>query len=203
MRCSPLILVLMSLAACSPEAGAPEAVGADAGPAAAPVAEVPAAAPAAPAQVAGSLALDGEGLRVVARDSGSTRLIAFGSPEADVVDQIGTVKGGATPERGRNEECGAGPLDLVQWGDGLILWMQDGRFVGWAMNAPASGGATTMAGVGIGSTRAELEGPTVVEVSETSLGTEFSSGGLFGILSGPGQAARITNLWAGTSCNFR
>lgn len=37
----------------------------------------------------------------------------------------------------------------------------------------------------------------------STLGTEFTAGGLAGLLDGTGARARITHLWAGASCAMR
>jgi hypothetical protein len=115
---------------------------------------------------------------------------------------------------GINTECGAGPLKMASWSNGLTLVFQEKKsgaakewqFVGWYAGA-ASGVApkvATMAGVGIGSSRAALEGVYAVKVAKTTLGQEFSTtAGLYGLLDGPGKEALITSLWSGTSCNFR
>lgn len=164
-----------------------------------PPAAVPAAAPLA-ASV--HLALSGEGLSFVA-EAGSTRHVEFGVPAAAAIEAASRVFDTA-PETGRNGECGAGPLDMATWPNGLTLVSQDGRFVGWSVGPGAGGHAlATMAGVGIGSTRAELESAYTAEISETTLGTEFLAGGLSGVLEGTGATAPITALWAGTNCVFR
>jgi hypothetical protein len=102
-----------------------------------------------------------------------------------------------------NSECGSGPQTITQWPNGLTLHEAGGEFIGWSASANTDAALTTMAGVGIGSTRSDLEAAYTVEVSESSLGTEFSTGDLFGILSSSGPDAVIENLWAGTVCNFR
>src|SRR3546814_16332062 len=61
----------------------------------------------------------------------------------------------------------------------------------------------TMAGITRGSTRSDLESAYAAEVGETTLGTEFTAGGLSGLLDGTGPTAYITTLWAGTTCAFR
>jgi hypothetical protein len=60
-----------------------------------------------------------------------------------------------------------------------------------------------MSGIGPGSTRAELEAVYEVEVEPTSLGIEFSAGGIGGLLDGESPDARITAMWAGVTCLFR
>src|SRR3546814_13009983 len=64
-------------------------------------------------------------------------------------------------------------------------------------------GLGTMAGITRGSTRSDLESAYAAEVGETTLGTEFTAGGLSGLLDGNGPTAYITTLWAGTTCAFR
>ncbi len=100
------------------------------------------------------------------------------------------------PNGAPNSECGAGALDYATWSDGLTLWFQTGTFAGWAVN---EAGPTLMSGIGVGSSRADLEGAHVIQVEQSTLGTEFASAGFYGIL----EAGRVSNLWAGVSCNFR
>ncbi len=174
-------------------------------PASAPAA--PAAAPSArPAPSPVKLALSGEGIDVVSA-SGSVRQILFDAPTAQAVDAVSLTQDGLAPQRARNEECGAGPIDLATWPNGLTVMSQQGRFVGWSVSRAATdggnGGLATMAGIGPGSTRGELEGAYAAEIRETTLGQEFSAGDVFGLLDGTGPSALISALWAGTSCNFR
>lgn len=152
------------------------------------------------------LALSGEGLDFVS-EGGSVRHLVFDAPAAQVIDAVSRTQGGSAPKRGRNEECGAGPLDMTSWQDGLTVMSQDGRFVGWSVMRAAAdagnGSLATMAGIGVGSTRRELEAAYAAEIRETTLGQEFSAGDVFGLLDGTGQSARISAMWAGASCNFR
>ncbi len=170
----------------------------------------PAVAPAAPASgsdAAGpalALAVEAEGLRLFDPASGAARPIPFGTARAQVMTAL-AARGAA--ETGTNGECGAGPLDFATWVDGLTLWFQDGALAGWALNGADSGAASraasTAAGIAPGSTRAELEDAYAVTVSQTTLGTEFAAGELFGLIEGDGQEGRISAMWAGVSCNFR
>lgn len=187
-----LVLPALTLAACGEATEAP----ASAPPPTPPATETPAAAPAPAPAGAHAVALDPEGLRLVDRQSGSTAALAFGQPAAQVVAAVSAAQGSAPSDRGTNSECGAGALDYATWSDGLMLWFQNGAFAGWAVNET---GPTLMSGVGVGSSRADLEGAHVIEVQESTLGTEFNFGGVSGIL----EDSRISNLWAGVSCNFR
>lgn len=161
------------------------------------------------------ISLDGEGLRLIDPKSGSTRPLSFGVQEAQLKLVAEKLKGPASA--GRNAECGAGPLAYLSWDDGLTLYSLDGLFAGWALDergapqpakkAPAKGEPparlTTISGIGIGSTRAELLDVYDTTIEQTSLGTEFNAAGLSGILDGTGAKAKVTNMWSGVNCVFR
>ena len=147
------------------------------------------------------LTVDGDGLRWFLQPSGSARPIAFGSPQAGVIASMEAVRGVA--DRGTNQDCGAGPVEYATWSDGLSLVFQKNRFVGWSLSNRAKDIITTAAGLGPGSTRAELESAYSAAVSTTSLGYEFSAGAIHGVLDGGSASARITDMWAGVSCSAR
>jgi hypothetical protein len=150
------------------------------------------------------VALDPGGLRAVDPASGSTRLIAFGSPADQAVEALSRLFGARPREDGVNEECGGGPARIVQWANGLGIQAEEGRFTGWQSD---KAGLTTMNGIGVGSTRAELDAAFKPAVDEFTLGTEFAIGegdqSWGGLLSGPGRNARIEAIWAGGTCHFR
>lgn len=164
-----------------------------------------------------SMVLTSNALQIVDMETGSSSEIAFEKPLDEMVELSSKVLGMKPSHVGINSECGAGPLQMASWSNGLTLVFQkkklkntgtekDWQFAGWYMGVvpKPSKSLTTMAGVGIGSTRAEMESAYVIEVSETSLGHEFSTtAGLYGIFDGAGQEAKITSLWSGLSCNFR
>ena len=147
------------------------------------------------------LTVEGEGLRWFLQPSGSARPIPFGRPQSEVLASLEGLQGPA--EKGTNQDCGAGPVQTASWTNGPSLVFQDGRFVGWGLGRRASGDIETAAGVGPGSTRAELDAAYSATVSQTSLGSEFSAGDLHGILDGASAGARITDMWAGVSCVAR
>jgi hypothetical protein len=168
-----------------------------------PMPAIAAPAPADPIEDAESLlALSGEGLQLVGNQTGSTVALDFGSEMTVVADAVTSILGEPL-ESGENSECGSGPQVITQWPKGLALHAANGEFIGWSAGPDTDVTLTTMAGIGIGSTRSELEAAYTVEVFESSLGTEFSAGGLFGILASSAPNATIENLWAGTTCNFR
>jgi hypothetical protein len=145
------------------------------------------------------LALEGEGLRGFAVPSGSARPVPFGSPRAAVLDFLQAIYGSPPREQGENLDCGA---EFAGWKDGLTVWFAEDRFVGWSLQ-DRDGTLTTASGVGIGSVRSELEAAHVIEVVDSSLGVEFTSGGLAGLLDSARPDARVTNLWAGLTCIAR
>ncbi len=144
-----------------------------------------------------ALALDGEGLRVFLLPGGTVRPVPFGTPEAAALRVMERVRGSGV-ERGENLACRA---SYVSWDDGLTVWFVRGRFVGWSLR----GGSvlTTASGVGLGSTRAQLDSAYDAGVRESSLGTEFQAGGLTGLLESPAEDARISHLRAGATCVAR
>lgn len=189
-----LTLGLLLLAGCGGDSDA-----AGAGPATE-VAAVDSATPAPATLATAALAVDGEGLRLIDPATGSTTPLPFGTPGEVVIESLTRLIGREPDEKGQGADCGT--ASYATWEDGLSIWIERGGFVGWSLldaNSPLS----TMAGVGIGSTLAELRDVMVVEVRETSIGTEFSAGGLAGLLDGDGDGARITHLWAGATCIAR
>jgi hypothetical protein len=157
-----------------------------------------------------ALALSENAIKIVNPNNGSTREITFGMPFEQVVTAVKKVLS-SSPNVSINSECGAGSLKFATFDNGLSLLFQekDGEwlFAGWAatqIRKPMSK-LSIMAGIGIGSTRKEVESDYLITVSETSLGVEFSTKGnnLLEIFDGPSQDAKITNLWSGLSCNFR
>jgi hypothetical protein len=142
------------------------------------------------------LLLDGSGL--VLED----RKIAFSSPASAAIAAASEVYGRPLSVE-TLEECGAGPLQVSRFA-GLTISAQDGKFAGWSLDhrdkppLPA-----TASGIGIGSSRRELERAHPVEVFESSLGQEFTANELAGLLDGKGEGAKITNLWAGATCIMR
>jgi hypothetical protein len=139
-----------------------------------------------------------QGIRV---GEGDGREFRFGSAQADVVAALAPI---GRPPVETNAECGAGPLQIGQWPNGLSLLFQEGRLVGWSVAAAAGNPVRTPEGIGTGATRARLAAAYPrVAVDESTLGTEFEAGGIGGLLESEADDARVAALWAGTTCHFR
>lgn len=190
----PVSMVLL-LAACSP-ASSP---GGAAAPVAAPATPASVSAAVAPArQGAPRIALDGDGLRLFDPDSGSSRLLAFGTDVKVVDEALARALPGESRSAPQGTDCG----DAVALGSsGLDTHQRDGKFLGWSVDRESS--LETAAGLGVGDTRAELEAAHSIEVMESTIGIEFVSGGIAGLLESTDDTARITHLWAGETCIAR
>jgi hypothetical protein len=187
-------LPLLALAACS-AAPANDTAPAPA-PSATPVAATtpsptPSATPETP-QLA--LSVDGEGLRFV-YPNGRTVPLAFGTSQAQAITAT-TAALGDPKARGTNADCPNGPVDFARWESGFTLHFRDAALVGWT-GAP---GVTNMAGIGVGSTRRDLTDVLDARIKQTSLGTQFTAGGLTGILASDAANAKIEAMWAGEGC---
>lgn len=190
-------VLLLGLAACGQSTPDTPAAPAE------PTAATPPSGPAPVAAGQAAVALDAGGLLIVMKDTGSTRMLDFGLPQAQVIEIVTNVAGAPEPVT-TNSECGAGPIQFAEFPGGLTLLFQDDKLAGWSVGQGSAGRQSTMSGVGVGSTRSDLVAAySGVTVSETSLGQEFSAGGLYGVLDGPGATAKIEVMWAGTSCVFR
>lgn len=105
--------------------------------------------------------------------------------------------------RGTNAECGAGPLDNVDFQGGLVMFFQDGKFVGWSVDGRGGSPYRTGKNVAIGTTMQKLRETGDVAVSDTSLGVEFTVDEISGLVTANKPEGYVTNLWAGTTCAFR
>jgi len=135
--------------------------------------------------------------------NGSARHVVFGMAKADAVKMISAALGSPI-EEAVNQDCGAGALAYAAFRNGLSLYFEDGKFAGWDLDGRENGKFTTGNGIGIGTTRKELEASgSAVDVGETSIGNEFMMGGMSGLLSTAAPDGKVTNLWAGTTCIAR
>ena len=145
-----------------------------------------------------------EGLVFENAATGETYTLAFGSPTADAVSTAGAVLG-AEPETSASDECGAGPLEFASWPVGFQVLSQEGEFRGWALSESQTGATppATRNGLNVGLVRSELDERGGLTVEETSLGTEFAVGGVYGVLNGDEPGSVVTNVWSGVSCTAR
>jgi hypothetical protein len=114
------------------------------------------------------------------------------------------------PYKESDEQCEAGKLHWVRW-KAVDVYFSGGQLAGWGLppQAPAPM-LKTAGGIGIGSTRPEIERafPNVT-VEESTLGTEwFAAGaapdtGLSGIFASDKPDARNEAMWSGRTCLAR
>lgn len=139
---------------------------------------------------------------LVSSPSGASRALEFNTPASQVLRALSTVLG-KPGERSTNHECGMGPLDFVSFGDELMIVIQNDQFLGWTVQRGGANTMRTMSNIGLGSTRAELQGTYNADIARSTLGIEFMAGGLQGILASDVATAPITDLWAGANCVAR
>jgi hypothetical protein len=149
------------------------------------------------------LSIDGEGLRLVDPTTGRTTALPFGTPEARVLDALARSGRALRTDAGSTSPCALAGVRARTWPDGFAAVFGDGAFVGWELDERSDGTITTLSGVGIGSTREDLEWSYVAHVRREVDGTTFTAGALRGTFEGDGSAARIRSLWAGTTCEPR
>lgn len=109
---------------------------------------------------------------------------------------------GEPVERSENAECGAGPMEFIEYPGGLIVNFQSGNLSGWNASGQREAEALRIAGdVQIGSTRAvaeDADGFTAIPAS--TLGDEFALGNAMG---GFFEGDAVVMMYAGAQCFFR
>lgn len=156
-------------------------------------------------QIAGRIALDGQGLRLVDASSGATRLVEFGASRKHA-EALAEAALGGIRKRTELGECGAGPMQFSAY-PGLTLNFQNDKLVGWT--AEGTGDLATMDGIGPGVGRSVVEDARqVAMVADSTLGAEFTLGpsalgAIGGFFNGKGSGTKVQSLHAGTTCFFR
>ncbi|WP_331126485.1 hypothetical protein [Longimicrobium sp.] len=195
-----LLAAALLLAACGSEEPSADAAR-GAAPDSAPVAAAAAPATVDTAQPAGAnpkIVLAPDGLQVTG--GAAPGLIAFGGPQARVLAEAGAVLG-APRNGGMQEECPAGPLYQTTFG-AVQLVFQDSAFVGWATQPDSP--LRTAEGIGPGSTLSQVRAAyPAATVDQTSLGTEFAAGDLYGVFSDSTTSSELEIMFAGINCIFR
>ncbi|WP_196259549.1 hypothetical protein [Pelagibacterium limicola] len=136
------------------------------------------------------------------KQDGEIHFIPFGTDQAEV-EKLARKLWGEPAHSGSLEECGAGPMDYDAFENSMTLHFQEEAFEGWFMEQGAA--IETSSGLGLGSTLSDVRATLFheIEVEETTLGHEFWSESLFGIVSGPEETDVVEALWSGVSCLFR
>jgi hypothetical protein len=152
-----------------------------------------------------ALGFDGRGL-LIGTGSAKLTVLPFGTPQEQVETAVSRIfHGKVKAKRFHSDECGAGPMDSVEF-FGLILNFQDGEFVGiFDQEAP---GTAMLGQLAVGLPRSEAERRAhILMVPDSTLGQEFSypdtDGVAGGFFDGTGPSAKISGLYAGTTCFFR
>lgn len=197
MHKTPVLFLCLFLAACNDSTPVPVAAAPSSPVASQPPLQNPAHVVGTAETAALKLALDSEGLRVFNTVSGASRLVPFGASRADLVNAVSAAQKAQPLLQGDNLTCRAA---YATWPSGLTTFFTKDRFVGWsALHADPT--LTTASGIGVGATRAELEGAYKILVTASTLGSEFTAGGLAGLLDSVRHDAKVTALWAGMTCN--
>jgi hypothetical protein len=158
---------------------------------------------------AAAVLLEGDGLGFVAPESGSISRLSFGSPAGQVLDVLDRLLGEGERSPSSPECPNQADRTAVWPAAGLQVELRGGELIAWSLRPGSE--LTTLTGIGIGSTRAEVEEAYVIELVDSTLGIEFTTGtdpaapdAIRGLLSArrPGQG-QVTSLWAGEICAFR
>ena len=146
-----------------------------------------------------AISIEGEGLRLFVIATGAARPLPFGTDSSSVFTAIQRATRSDPVESGDGGDC---PGSYARWSNGLTLRFDDGKFVGWSLR-DGDNSVSTPTGIGIGTTRANVDSAVVITVKGTSLGPEFTAGQLAGLLDGTTPASKVTHLWAGETCIAR
>lgn len=129
-------------------------------------------------------------------------VIAFGTPQSEVVSAISAIRGRPT-ETGRNADCPTGPVDFAAWGP-FFVHFENGRFVGWVVDGPTSPTITNDYGLGVGVRRNALDADAeVVPDPNSTIGVEASVDGIGALFENASANARIETLFSGVTCFAR
>lgn len=155
---------------------------------------VAAAPPPPPVAAKPAVTLEADGLRLA-----DGRRLAFGTPKDEAIRDLSAAIGKAPSEQSENDECGGGFLDSAGWEGKFYARFDEGKLAGW----DDRGLFRTESGLRIGSPRADVAALTGVAIEESTLGMEFSAGGLGGVLASKAPDAQVTSFWGGATCVFR
>ncbi|WP_025311621.1 hypothetical protein [Roseicyclus elongatus] len=137
------------------------------------------------------LTLDGQGIEPTV----SGLRIDFGRAQVGVIETVSRLLDERPAQVVTQTECGAGPITAASWEDGLTLNFVEGSFLGWTSSDPD---LPVAGGFRPGQLRVQMP---QVSFQVTTLGDEFSRGGVAGLLDPTGE--QIALLWSGVTCFFR
>jgi hypothetical protein len=121
--------------------------------------------------------------------------IDFGRAQVGVIDTVSRLLRADPDEVTTVAECGAGPMTIARWENGLSLNFVDEDFRGWVSSdpdLPVDGGFVP------GQPRVSMP---QVSFQVTSLGNEFNIGPVSGLLDE--TETGILLMWSGATCFFR
>lgn len=151
--------------------------------------------PAAPAATTGAIVLQGNGLG----------LVTFAEPESTAVERLTALLGAPTKEDRARPDC---PLDRTLWWGALAAGFQDGKFVSYLASNGPGGEYRTTAGIGPGSTLAQIQqayGPDLPEGPDSNAGSfvlKTDTGDIYAFMGDVifAGARNLATLTAGPRC---
>ena len=121
--------------------------------------------------------------------------IDFGRAQVGVIDTVTRLLRAGPGEVTTIAECGAGPMTIARWENGLSLNFIEEDFRGWVSSDP---GLPVDGGFAPGQARVDMP---QVSFQVTTLGNEFNIGPVSGLLNEDETA--ILLMWSGATCFFR
>jgi hypothetical protein len=121
--------------------------------------------------------------------------IDFGRAQVGVIDTVSRLLRDDPVEVTTVAECGAGPMTIARWENGLSLNFVDADFRGWVSSDPS---LPVDGGFVPGQPRVSMP---QVSFQVTSLGNEFNIGPVSGLLDE--TETGILLMWSGATCFFR
>jgi hypothetical protein len=147
------------------------------------------------------VALSVDGLTFVSDPA--TRNLTFGTDEPTVTSALKAALGEpSTTDIGRPCDDGSSrAFDSVRY-DGLVVFFFEAQLSGWSAENKEF---TTIDGIGPGSTLSDLKAafPDVTVNPDSSLGVEFSSSTVGGVLDGTSDGSKVTTIFNGDLCILR
>ena len=150
------------------------------------------------AQRGGTLRLETDGLAYRYPDGRSGRA-GFGAGRA-LSEQLAAAALGAPRGPASAAECAGEQVALLRFPGELTLIYRADRLAGWHLAAGEGPTLSTTSGIGIGTSRAELDAALDVTTEPTPGGERFAAGDLRGVLSAAGADGVVTELGAGVRC---